>query len=418
MQLNLDSVLKKADPIVAEALDRAISGKDISIEHAVELLDSNGIEMNLVILVADELRRQAVGDTVTYVINRNINFSNVCIKRCGFCAFSRDYRTDEGYFLPMEEIIRRAKEASRLGATEICIQAGLPPKMDGYFYIDICNSVKKELPDIHIHAFSPEEVLYGSVRSEIPVEEYLKMLKDAGVGSLPGTAAEILDQNIRDIISPGRISAEDWIRIVKIAHSLSIPTTSTIMYGHIENSVHQANHLALIRKIQSETHGFTEFVPLSFVHTEAPIYNNEKIPHVRAGATGNEIIKVHAVSRIMLNNHIKNLQVSWVKEGMRMSQILLAAGANDLGGTLMNESISNAAGSQYGQMVKPKDLQSIIRSSGRVPAQRSTIYRLLKVYDGETEHESDLDKADATQFGSYNELIKLDKFRYRSTVKK
>lgn len=418
MQLNLDCLLKKADPIVADALDRTLGGKDISIEHAVELLDSNGIEMNLVILVADELRRQAVGNTVTYVINRNINFSNVCIKRCGFCAFSRDYRTDEGYFLPMKEIVRRAKEAWRLGATEICIQAGLPPKMDGHFYIDICNSIKKELPDIHIHAFSPEEVLYGSVRSEIPVEEYLKMLKDAGVGSLPGTAAEILDQNIRDIISPGRITAEDWIRIVKIAHSINIPTTSTIMYGHIENSVHQANHLALIRKIQSETHGFTEFVPLSFVHTEAPIYNNNKIPHVRAGATGNEIIKVHAVSRIMLNNHIKNLQVSWVKEGMRMSQILLAAGANDLGGTLINESISNAAGSQYGQMVKPKDLRSIIRSSSRVPAQRSTTYQLLKVYPRETEHESDLDKADPTQFGSYNELIKLDKFRYRRMVKK
>jgi 5-amino-6-(D-ribitylamino)uracil---L-tyrosine 4-hydroxyphenyl transferase len=418
MQLNLDYLLKKADPIVADALDRTLSGKDISVEHAVELLNCNGIEMNLVVLVADELRRQAVGDTVTYVINRNINFSNVCIKRCGFCAFSRDYRTDEGYFLPMEEIVRRAKEAWRLGATEICIQAGLPPKMDGHFYIDICNSIKKELPDIHIHAFSPEEVLYGSVRSEIPVEEYLKMLKDAGVGSLPGTAAEILDQNIRDIISPGRITAEDWIRIVKIAHSINIPTTSTIMYGHIENSVHQANHLALIRKIQSQTHGFTEFVPLSFVHTEAPIYNNNKIPHVRAGATGNEIIKVHAVSRIMLNNHIKNLQVSWVKEGMRMSQILLAAGVNDLGGTLMNESISNAAGSQHGQMVKPKDLRSIIRSSGRVPAQRSTSYQLLKVYSGETEHESDLDKADPTQFGSYNELIKLDKFRYRRMVKK
>jgi 5-amino-6-(D-ribitylamino)uracil---L-tyrosine 4-hydroxyphenyl transferase len=418
MQLNLDYLLKKADPIVADALDRTLGGKDISIEHAVELLDSNGIEMNLVILVADELRRQAVGNTVTYVINRNINFSNVCIKRCGFCAFSRDYRTDEGYFLPMKEIVRRAKEAWRLGATEICIQAGLPPKMDGHFYIDVCNAIKKELPDIHIHAFSPEEVLYGSVRSEIPVEEYLKMLKDAGVGSLPGTAAEILDQNIRDIISPGRITAEDWIRIVKIAHSINIPTTSTIMYGHIENSVHQANHLALIRKIQSETHGFTEFVPLSFVHTEAPIYNSNKIPHVRAGATGNEIIKVHAVSRIMLNNHIKNLQVSWVKEGMRMSQILLAAGVNDLGGTLMNESISNAAGSQHGQMVKPKDLRSIIRSSGRVPAQRSTSYQLLKVYSGETEHESDLDKADPTQFGSYNELIKLDKFRYRRMVKK
>jgi FO synthase subunit 2 len=418
MQLNLDYLLKKADPIVADALDRTLGGKDISIEQAVELLNCNGIEMNLVVLVADELRRQAVGDTVTYVINRNINFSNVCIKRCGFCAFSRDYRTDEGYFLPMEEIVRRAKEAWRLGATEICIQAGLPPKMDGHFYIDICNSIKKELPDIHIHAFSPEEVLYGSVRSEIPVEEYLKMLKDAGVGSLPGTAAEILDQNIRDIISPGRITAEDWIRIVKIAHSINIPTTSTIMYGHIENSVHQANHLALIRKIQSQTHGFTEFVPLSFIHTEAPIYNNNKIPHIRAGATGNEIIKVHAVSRIMLNNHIKNLQVSWVKEGMSMSQILLAAGANDLGGTLINESISNAAGSQYGQMVKPKHLRSIIRSSGRVPAQRSTTYQLLKVYPGETEHESDLDKADPTQFGSYQELIKLDKFRYRRMVKK
>ena len=417
MQLNLDYLLKNVDPIVADALDRALDGKDLSTEHAVELLDSNGIEMNLLVLVADELRRQAVGNTVTYVINRNINFSNVCVKRCGFCAFSRDYRTDEGYFLPIEEIVRRAKEAWRLGATEICIQAGLPPKMDGHFYIDICNSIKKELPDIHIHAFSPEEILYGSVRSEIHVEEYLKMLKEAGVGSLPGTAAEILDQNIRDMISPGRISVEDWIRIVKLAHSINIPTTSTIMYGHTESSVHQANHLALIRKIQSETHGFTEFVPLSFIHNEAPIYNTNKIPRVRAGATGNEIIKMHSVSRIMLNNHIKNLQVSWVKEGMRMSQILLAAGANDLGGTLINESISNAAGSQYGQMIKPKDMRSIIRSSARVPAQRSTTYQLLNVYSGQIEHESDLDRADPTQFGSYNELIKLDKFRYRRVSK-
>src|ERR671939_1547251 len=417
MQLNLDYLLKKADPIVADALDRTLSGKDLSVEHAVELLNCNGIEMNLVVLVADELRRQAVGDTVTYVINRNINFSNVCVKRCGFCAFSRDYRTDEAYFLPTGEIVRRAKEAWRLGATEICIQAGLPPKIDGHFYIDICNSIKKELPDIHIHAFSPEEVLYGSVRSEVSVEEYLNMLKEAGVGSLPGTAAEILDQNIRDIISPGRITAEDWIRIVKIAHSINIPTTSTIMYGHIENSVHQANHLALIRKIQSQTHGFTEFVPLSFVHTEAPIYNNNKIPHIRAGATGNEIIKMHSVSRIMLNNHIKHLQVTWVKEGTRMSQILLAAGANDLGGTLINESISNAAGSQYGQMINPKDMRSIIRSSGRVPAQRSTTYQLLNVFSGQIEHESDLDRADPTQFGSYNELIKLDKFRYRRVGK-
>src|SRR5919199_1155178 len=421
MQLNVDHLLKKADPIVADALDRTLGGKDISVEHAVELLNCNGIEMNLVVLVADELRRQAVGNTVTYVINRNINFSNVCIKRCGFCAFSRDYRTDEGYFLPIEEIVRRAKEAWRLGATEICIQAGLPPKIDGHFYIDICNSIKKELPDIHIHAFSPEEVLYGSVRSEIPVEEYLKMLKDAGVGSLPGTAAEILDQNIRDMISPGRITAEDWIRIVKIAHSINIPTTSTIMYGHIENSVHQANHLALIRKIQSETHGFTEFVPLSFIHNEAPMYGHNVISDIRPGPDGNEVIKMHAVSRIILNHHINNIQVSWVKEGARMSQLLLGAGANDFGGTLINESISTSAGTQYGQLMKPKQIHSIIRSAGRIPAQRSTTYQLLRLYDIEDDFEdhsdSKLDKANPQEFGSYQKLIKLDTFRYKDQNK-
>src|SRR5919202_2120729 len=306
MQLNLDYLLKKVDPIVADTLDRALDGKDISTEHAVELLDSNGIETNLLVLVADELRRQAVGNTVTYVINRNINFSNVCIKRCGFCAFSRDYRTDEGYFLPIEEIVRRAKEAWKLGATEICIQAGLPPKMNGQLYIDICNAIKKELPEIHIHAFSPEEVLYGAIRSDIPVEEYLKMFKEAGVGSLPGNAAEILDQQIRDLISPGRITVKDWVRIIKLAHSMHIPTTSTIMYGHVESSLHKAKHLELIRKIQKETHGFTEFVPLSFVHSQSPMYNHNIIPNIRPGADGNEVVKRHAVSRIMLHRYVNN----------------------------------------------------------------------------------------------------------------
>ena len=215
MTFSFDCLLKSIDPVVASALDRALSDKDVSVEQATELFDSNGIEMNTLVLVADELRRRSVGNTVTYVINRNINFTNVCIKRCGFCAFSRDFREEEGYFLPIEEIVRRAKEAWKLGATEVCIQAGLPPKMDGHLYIDICNAIKKELPDIHIHAFSPEEVLYGAVRSQIPVEEYLKTLKEAGVGSLPGTAAEILDQRMRDLISPGRITVEDWIKIMK-----------------------------------------------------------------------------------------------------------------------------------------------------------------------------------------------------------
>jgi len=395
-------------------LDRALSDKDVSVEQATELLDSNGIEMNTLVLVADELRRRSVGDTVTYVINRNINFTNVCIKRCGFCAFSRDFREEEGYFLPIEEIVRRAKEAWKLGATEVCIQAGLPPKMDGHLYIDICDAIKKELPDIHIHAFSPEEVLYGAVRSQIPVEEYLKTLKEAGVGSLPGTAAEILDQRMRDLISPGRITVEDWIKIIKLAHSMEIPTTSTIMYGHIESSAHKANHLALIRKIQSETHGFTEFVPLSFVHTEAPMYNHAIIPNLRPGANGNEVVKMHAVSRIMLHKYINNIQVSWVKEGTRMSQVLLGAGVNDFGGTLVNESISTSAGSRYGQLLKPREIRSIIRSCDRLPAQRSTTYRLIKVYSNEEyEEPEELDKVDDTQFGSYNELIKLDKFRYR-----
>jgi len=414
LTFSFDCLLKSIDPVVASALDRALSDKDVSVEQATELFDSNGIEMNTLVLVADELRRRSVGNTVTYVINRNINFTNVCIKRCGFCAFSRDFREEEGYFLPIEEIVRRAKEAWKLGATEVCIQAGLPPKMDGHLYIDICNAIKKELPDIHIHAFSPEEVLYGAVRSQIPVEEYLKTLKEAGVGSLPGTAAEILDQRMRDLISPGRITVEDWIKIIKLAHSMEIPTTSTIMYGHIESSVHKANHLALIRKIQSETHGFTEFVPLSFIHTEAPMYNHATIANLRPGANGNEIVKMHAVSRIMLHKYINNIQVSWVKEGKRMSQILLGAGVNDFGGTLVNESISTAAGSRYGQLLKPREIRSIIRSCDRLPAQRSTTYRLIKVYSNEEyEEPGELDKVDDTQFGSYNELIKLDKFRYR-----
>jgi FO synthase subunit 2 len=266
---------------------------------------------------------------------------------------------------------------------------------------------------MHIHAFSPEEVLYGAIRSETSVDQYVGMLKEAGVGSLPGTAAEILDQEMRDTISPGRISVEDWVRIIKLAHRSGIPTTSTIMYGHRETSKHKADHIALLREIQKETHGFTEFVPLSFVHTEAPMYNQHTVPGVRAGADGFEVVKMHAVSRIMLNNHIPNLQVSWVKEGARMSQLLLAAGANDFGGTLINESISTAAGSQHGQLLRPREIRRLIRSAGRIPCQRSTTYRIIREYrDEASDGESTLDTADSSQFGSYHQLVKLDKFRY------
>lgn len=403
------------DPVISSALDDALDEKELSEVAITELFKCKGTEMGMVLMVADELRRRAAGDLVTYVINRNINFTNVCVKRCGFCAFSRGFLEEEGYILPIEEIVTRAKEAWKLGATEVCIQAGLPPKMDGKLYIDICGAIKKALPDIHIHAFSPEEILYGARSLGVPIPEYMKMLKEAGVGSHPGTAAEILDQHIRDVISPGRIKVSEWVSIIKYAHYIGTPTTSTIMYGHIESPSDRAKHLVLLRSIQKETGGFTEFVPLSFVHTEAPMYSRHTVPGLRAGATGNEVLIMHAVARIALNRHINNIQVSWVKEGLRMSQLLLGAGANDFGGTLINESISTSAGSSYGQILKPKEIRSAIRSAGKIPAQRSTSYRLLKTYEGEEKDDfgSLLDRADPSQFGSYGELIKLDQFRYK-----
>lgn len=409
-------MLKEIDPVVSDILNQSLDSKNISIKQAVELFHTKGTEMIMTTMVADRLRRTKVGDEVTYVINRNINFTNVCIKRCGFCAYSRDFRNEEGYFLPISEVVRRAEEASKLGATEICIQAGLPPKMDGLLYVDICKAIKRELPDMHIHAFSPEEVMYGCSRSGLSVKEYLSMLKESGLGSLPGTAAEILDQGLRDLISPGRISVADWINVITTAHRLEIPTTSTIMYGHVETTEHKAKHLELIRSIQKQTGGFTEFVPLSFVHKEAPMYNHNLVNGIAPGPTGQDVIKMHAVSRIMLNNFIDNIQVSWVKEGAKMSQLLLDAGVNDFGGTLINESISTSAGSEFGQLMKPKEIRSLITSAGRVPAQRNSVYGIIKVFgENNKEEESLLDAADATKFGSYHELIRLDKFRYNHT---
>lgn len=414
--LMLESILRDLDPVISDILNQSLDSKNISIKQAIELLQTTGTEMIMTAMVADNLRRKAVGDNVTFVINRNINFTNVCIKRCGFCAYSRDFRNEESYFLPTEEVVRRAKEAWNLGATEICIQAGLPPKMDGFLYVDICKAIKKELPNIHIHAFSPEEIMYGSYRSGLSVKEFLRMLKESGLGSLPGTAAEILDQDVRDLISPGRITVADWLNVITTAHKLKIPTTSTIMYGHVETMEDRAKHLDLLRSIQKQTNGFTEFVPLSFVHKEAPMYNHNLVKGIAPGPTGQDVIKMHAVSRIMLNNFINNIQVSWVKEGTKMAQLLLEAGVNDFGGTLINESISTSAGSEFGQLMRPKEIRSVIQSAGRIPAQRNSVYGIIKVYDGiNDENESLLDSAETTQFGSYHELIKLDKFRYKRT---
>jgi len=303
---SLDGLLGQLDTPVAQVLDRALAGKDISVDEALVLFGTAGLEFGALQMVADELRRRTVGDVVTYVVNRNINFTNVCIKRCGFCAFSRDFRQEEGYFLPVNEIIRRAKEAWDYGATEVCIQAGLPPQMEGDLYIKLCQAIKEELPDIHIHGFSPEEVLYGSIRSQCSIKEYLQGLKEAGVGSLPGTSAEILDQELRDRISPGRIRVDQWIEVITTAHQLGIPTTSTVMFGHVETDQQLAQHIGLIRDIQQSSGGITEFVPLSFVNSEAPMFLKGLVEDVRSGPSGMEVIKVHAIARIMLNNWIPN----------------------------------------------------------------------------------------------------------------
>jgi 7,8-didemethyl-8-hydroxy-5-deazariboflavin synthase CofH subunit len=412
----IEHLLTGVAPAVARPLDRVLAGGDVTAEEAEVLLGASGRELTAVVAAADALRREVAGDIVTYVVNRNINFTNVCIKGCGFCAFSRDFREEEGYFLPEEEIIRRAREASQLGATEVCVQAGLPPKMDGDLYIRLTRAIKAAIPGIHIHGFSPEEVLYGAVRSGCTIREYLVELKAAGVGSLPGTAAEILDDELRDRIAPGRIRTAQWIDVITTAHELGIPTTSTIMFGHAETRAHQARHLVLLRDLQRRSGGFTEFVPLSFVHTEAPMWRQGLVAGLRPGPTGLEVLRVHAVSRIVLGRAIPNLQCSWVKEGPRMAQLLLTAGANDVGGTLINESISTSAGAGHGQLVPPSELRRLIRDAGRVPAERTTTYQLRRVFEGEETKEPeplDLAARDTGRFGSYHQLIKMEQYRYR-----
>ena len=411
----LAAMLDRVEPDVGHILDGVLSGREVTVAEGARLFEAEGASLQALMATADELRRQVNGDAVSYVVNRNINFTNVCIKRCGFCAFSRDFREEEGYFLPLTEIMRRGREAAELGATELCIQAGLPPKMNGSLYIDLTREIKAELPDMHIHGFSPEEVLYGAVRSRCTIEEYLHGLKDAGVGSLPGTSAEILDQPLRDRIAPGRITVDQWTEVITTAHRVGIPTTSTIMFGHVETNAQRAAHLGTIRDIQKETGGITEFVPLSFVHEEAPMFARGTVDGVRPGATGAEVVRMHAIARIMLHGWINNIQCSWVKEGPKLAQVLLSAGCNDIGGTLINESISTSAGASYGQLVPPSELRRWVRDLGRVPVERDTLYRVRRSFEQEPEEPEPLDLAKehaAELFGSYHELVKIDEFRY------
>ena len=419
LESSLNRLLTTVSRGTATILDRALAGQDLSVDEATTLFEADGSDLLAILAAADQLRAQTVGDVVSYVINRNINFTNVCVKQCGFCAFSRGHLAEEGYFLPIEEIIRRATEARDLGASEVCIQAGLAPGMDGWHYVTLCRAVKEALPELHIHGFSPEEVLYGSTLTGASIRDYLLALKDAGVGSLPGTSAEVFVDAVRERISPGRISIDNWIEVIQTAHEVGIPTTSTIMYGHIETARHRAIHLSVLRDVQKRTGGITEFVPLSFVYEEAPMSHRQALPELRHGASGAEVMKMYAVSRLMLNNWIPNLQVSWVKEGPKLSQIALLAGANDFGGTLINESISTAAGAGYGQLMKPSQFRGLIREMSRIPAERSTTYQKVRVFETEDNHRDLLDEINdpAQRFGSYQNLIHLKDYRFRDFYK-
>ena len=413
----LGNLLTEIKPTVSKALDTVLSGNDLSYLQIFNLLNVSNKDLIAVLLCADLLRRKVNGEKVTYVVNRNINFTNVCIKRCGFCAFSRDFRHEQqSYFLPVNEVVRRAKQAWDLGATEVCIQAGLPPKMDGNLYIDITEAIKRDIPNIHIHGFSPEEVLYGSQRSRSTIKEYLVRLKNAGVGSLPGTSAEILDQDVRNAIAPGRITKKQWIEVITTAHNLGITTTATMMYGHVETKENIANHLLEIRNIQKSTHGFTEFVPLSFVHEEAPMNTSGVFGDIKLGPSALKVMLVHAVSRLALINYINNIQVSWVKEGHAMSQFLLSCGVNDMGGTLINESISTSAGAKHGQLTTPKVIKSLILEVNKIPVERDSLYNEIKSYD--QNHPLDLVENPDKEFGSYFELVNSESFRYQHPNKK
>ena len=339
------------------------------------LFAARGVAFHDICAAADELRRRTVGDTVRYVVNRNINYTNICAYRCTFCAFSKGRHSaslrGEPYDLSLDEIERRVSEAWSRGATEVCMQGGIHPSYTGDTYLDILRAVKRAAPAIHVHAFTPLEVTHGAQTLGLPVREFLSRLIDAGLNSLPGTAAEILDDEIRQVICPDKVNTQEWLNVMQAAHELGLRSTATIMFGHVEQPVHWARHLLRIRALQQKTGGFTEFIPLPFVHMGAPVYQQGR---ARRGPTSREAILMHAVARLVLHPLIQNIQVSWVKMGEGGVRACLAAGVNDLGGTLMNESISRAAGTQHGQEMEPSRMEAVIRAAGRVPQQRTTLY--------------------------------------------
>lgn len=379
--LGLEKLISKVNGRTAQIINKALIGEEVSVEEGEHLFYINDAdEISLLAIAADELRREDVGDVITYVINRNINFTNICNTWCGFCNFMAPEGDERAYFLTMEEIAQKTIEARENGATEVCMQGGMHPDIDGRFYVELIKTVKKAVPDMHTHCFSPFEIYYGAHTLDISEEDFIEMLKDVGHNTFPGTAAEVLDEEVRKVIAPRKITTDDWIRIVKKAHRAGMRTTSTIMYGHVDKPHHWAKHIGILRAIQKESGGFTEFVPLRFIPWNTRLFRKSK-GKVMAGPTDLDQLKMYGVSRLMLRGWINNIQVSWVKQGPEFAQFSLTAGANDFGGTLMEEHISRAAGASHGQYFPPEEFRRLTREIGRIPAERTTTYGIVKMFD-------------------------------------
>jgi len=370
----VDQVLARVTKAVRDPLAKVLSGGELGYDEAVPLANARGDDLDAMARVADVLRRETVGDATTFIVNRNINFTNICNIGCTFCAFKRPAKHAEAYDHDLDFIIAEAREAWELGATEICMQGGIDPEMDKWRYRDMLIGLKDALPSMHLHVYSPMEMLHGMRLTGLGAKEYALAMREAGQDTMPGTAAEILDDKVRGEISPKKITVEQWREIITAAHEVGTRSSSTMMYGHTEKPEDWVRHILFIRDLQKDTGGFTEFVPLGFIHDNTVLYKGGK---GRDGFTRDESIAVHALSRVMLHGHIDNIQVSWVKLGLEGSLECLEAGANDFGGTLMEESISREAGADHGEYLGVQEFTKAVRSIDRTPALRSTTYSTI-----------------------------------------
>ncbi len=365
------ALLGAASAPTARILDRALNREELTVEDGVHLLGCKDDDLRALIRTADVIRAEDVGDEVTYVVNRNINWTNICFVGCQFCAFAVHRKDPSAYNHSIDDVLVKVQDAIDRGASEVCMQGGINPELDGMFYRDLLVAIKAKYPKLHVHAFSPMEIMYGSRRANMSYREFLSVLRDAGLGTIPGTAAEILDDDVREILSHKKVDVGTWVEIVTTAHELGLRSSSTIMYGHIETPEHVARHVVLLRDIQKRTGGFTEFVPLRFIHTFTQLF---KRGLVQPPPSGENDFRMYAFSRLMLRGWIDNLQTSWVKLGTDLSQLTLMAGCNDFGGTLMEESISKSAGADAGEYLPADTIRDLILEIDRIPVQRNTTY--------------------------------------------